>query len=442
MSGYRHVSSSEAADVDLSAPSAYCGAVQNQVIEDVVESIAQKLGRGLSLEDPDGVLLAYSSHQSSADRVRVNFLLSKKVPADVSEWQLRHGTARAVRAVAVPANEDLGMRGRVCVPLLVRGFRVGYLWVQQHSDEDPAAEILAALPAVRPTIDRLAELLLETDAASSERRTQREAAFLAACRGVPAAVEELRGWRELGDHGPWRLAVVHELIDAGDGRGRPAPADHGDDPQVAVLLQRTLALQATVGVPSVLFSAGASAFSVLLCAPDVGRSELQQVLERYRVEVGKRAGRPGGRFLLGLSEPAGGPRDLAAAFLQAQHAVQAAVVDPQLGGVSSYSEIGVYQFLGALGWQAPSHGSIHFDELSEADRADELLPVLELLYDKNGSVQDVAVQLHLHRSSVYNRLARIRAIIGADPLAGTVRLELHLALKSRRWRRRPRFEQS
>jgi len=426
------MSSPGAASVARGRPSAYCWAVQNQQIEDLVESLAQTLGRGLSLEDPDGVLLAYSSHQTSADRVRVNFLLSKKVPADVSEWQLRHGIAQAVRAVAVPANEDLGMLGRVCVPLLVRGFRVGYLWVQQQSSEDPAPGILAALPAVRPMIDRLAELLLETDTASSERRTQREATFLAACHGVASAVEDLRGWRELGGHGPWRVALVHELSPSGAG---------GEDPHEAALLQRTIALQATVGVGPVLFSAGASTHSVLLCDAGVNRNALQHVVDRCRVEVAKRAGRPAGRFVLGLSEPAADPRELADAFRQAQYAAQAAAVDPQLGGVSAFADTGVYQFLGAVGWQAPAHGSVRFAELCEADRLDELLPVLELLYDKNGSVQDVALQLHLHRSSVYNRLTRIRSIIGADPLAGMVRLELHLALKARRWRSRPRFEQ-
>ncbi len=417
------------------SPPAYCGAVQNQQIEDLVESLAQTLGRGLSLEDPDGVLLAYSSHQTSADRVRVNFLLSKKVPADVSEWQLRHGIAQAVRPVAVPANEGLGMLGRVCVPLLVRGFRVGYLWVQQLSNEDPAPGILAALPAIRPTLDRLAELLLETDTASSQRRAQREATFLAACHGVAAAVEDLRGWRELGGHGPWRVALVHELSEVSARAGR-------EDPLEAALLQRTIALQATVGVEPVLFSAGASTHSVLLCEARVGRSALQHVVDRCRSEVAKRAGRPAGRFVLGLSEPAADPRDLADAFRQAVHAAQADAVDPQPGKVSAFADIGVYQFLGAVGWQVPPHGSVRFDELCEADRLGELLPVLELLYDKNGSVQDVAAQLHLHRSSVYNRLTRIRSIIGADPLAGTVRLELHLALKARRWRSRPRFEQS
>ena len=89
--------------------------MQQQGVEQLVEQVAQKLGRGLSLEDLDGVLLAYSSNQSHADRVRVNFLLSKKVPADVSAWQLSHGIATAVRPVVVPANQDLGMLGRVCV---------------------------------------------------------------------------------------------------------------------------------------------------------------------------------------------------------------------------------------------------------------------------------------------------------------------------------------
>ncbi len=393
--------------------------------------MAQRLGRGLSLEDPDGVLLAYSTHQSSADRVRVNFLLSKKVPADVSEWQLLHGIAEAVRPVVVPSNEALGMRERVCVPLLVRGFRVGYLWVQQRSDDDPATGILEAIPGIRRTTDRLAELLLETDAASSERRVHREEIFLGACGGVAAAVDEMRDWRELDSDVSRRVAVVHEI--------RGSTMEPGD-PHDAVLVQRTLALHSTVGVPSVLFSAGASTYSVLLCARDITRGVLAQVLDRYRAEVPKRAGRPSERLVLGVSEPAADPSELATAFDQALHAVQAAAVDQSLGGAVSYAGIGVYQFLGAIRHQLPVHTSARFTELSRADGLDELVPVLELLYDKNGSVQDIAEQLHLHRSTVYNRLARIRSIIGVDPLVGPARLELHLALKARKWRSRPRLD--
>ncbi|WP_326948058.1 PucR family transcriptional regulator [Arthrobacter sp. RIT-PI-e] len=168
---------------------------------------------------------------------------------------------------------------------------------------------------------------------------------------------------------------------------------------------------------------------------------LGQVQEKYRAEVTKRAGRPAARIVFGVSGDVQDLRRLEGALQEARCCVQAAAGDPVIGGIARYADIGVYQFLGALGWNPPARGSGHFAELAEADRAGGLLPVLELLYDKNGSVQDVAAQLHLHRSTVYNRLSRVRSIIGADPLAGTVRLELHLALKARRWRSRPRFDQ-
>jgi hypothetical protein len=404
--------------------------VQTPAIEAVVEQIALALHRGLSLEDLDGVLLAYSSHQGTADRVRVNFLLSKKVPADVSDWQIRHGIATSVRPVAVPANAELGMLGRVCVPLLVRGFRVGYLWVQQESEDDPAAGILAALPGVRAETDRLAELLLEVNTADSQHRIRRENDFLAACGGAAPALEDLRGWPEMEDGGPWRIGVI---ADAGAHRPRAA------DPDAGILMHRTVALQATVGVEPFLFSAGTATHSVLLLRAGLGNAAHLDVLRRYSEGLAKRAGRPPELLVLGLGEPFGGLGRIADSYAQARSAAQAAGVEPQLSGVVEYRSIGVYQLLAAAGWQAAAAQSIHFGELEEQDRAGELLPVLELLYDKNGSVQDVAAQLHLHRSSVYNRLARIRSIIGADPLSGSVRLELHLALKARRWMLRPRF---
>ena len=405
--------------------------MQTTQVELEVERIAARLGRGLSLEDLDGVLLAYSSHQSSADRVRVNFLLSKKVPADVSAWQLQHGITTAVRPVTVPANPALGMLGRVCVPLLVRGFRVGYLWVQQDAGEDTAAQILEQLPRVREDVDRLAALLLEDNTAGSEHRTRRERIFLAAATGDGQALEECAGWPELDGTSPWHLEV---LLDRHSG-GREASTDSDD----ATLARRTAALQATVGADAVVFSAGEASHSVVLVRHDVGQAELAVVRRRYGERLAAVTGATNVPLIAGASEPFAAPDGLAGAYVQARSAVQAAAVDPQLGEAVDYRSIGVYQFLAGGGWQASSPRSVHFAEIEDHDRNNELLPVLELLFDKNGSVQDVAHQLHLHRSSVYNRLSRMRSVIGADPLSGLVRLELHLALKARRWSRRPRI---
>lgn len=402
-------------------------------IEQLVENLATSLDRALSLEDLDGVLLAYSRDQPLADRVRVNFLLSKKVPADVSAWQLQHGIATAVRPVVVPANAELGMLGRVCVPLMVRGFRVGYLWAMQGSSDESPAAILDELPAVRTQLDRLAELLLDTNTAESEHRRQREAQFLAACGGEAAAVETIAGWPQIHGTGPWHVATLMERPDDGAERGAAA------DPAADVLLQRISALQATVGIDAARFSAGTETHAVVLLRDLPGRLVHTEILDRYGAEIAGRSGQPERPGLMGVSEVFHDLRRLPDAYTQSRRAVQAAAVDGWLGAIADYRRIGVYQFLAAGSRNLSPGESVYFAELQDFDRNHELLPMLELLYDSGGSVQDVAAELHLHRSSIYNRLAKIRSLIGADPLNGQVRLELHLAMKADRWSRRPRI---
>ncbi len=420
--------------------------MQTTDVEQLVEQLGAKLRRGLSLEDLDGVLLAYSSDQVHADRVRVNLLLSKRVPADVSGWQLAHGISAAVRPVVVPANEDLGMLGRVCVPLLVRGFRVGYLWVQQEETESTATAILAQLPDVRNELDLLSSLLLDSNTAESENRRRREQDFLAACLGKPAAVAAAADREDMLLRGPWQLAVLLQVPSpAAAGTAVAAPAAPGTvrsdeaDPLAQTLIHRTAALQASIGVDDALFSAGAQTHAVILFrSAHAGKSHAGPAIvrNRYERELAKRSGSTS-RIILGLSEPFAAPRLLTAAYLQAKVAVQAAAVEPQFPDLLSYGATGVYQLLAAGRWEQMS--SVHYRTVQAAERNAELLPVLELLYDSDGAVQDVADAVHLHRSSVYNRIARVRSLIGTDPLHGLIRLELHMALKADRWQQRPRI---
>jgi DNA-binding PucR family transcriptional regulator len=65
-----------------------------------------------------------------------------------------------------------------------------------------------------------------------------------------------------------------------------------------------------------------------------------------------------------------------------------------------------------------------------------LLATLEAFLDLAGDVQAVAKRLNLHRSSLYYRLDRIAKLADVDLADGLVRLDLHLALKARRVRRR------
>ncbi|WP_285726938.1 helix-turn-helix domain-containing protein [Psychromicrobium xiongbiense] len=440
--------------------------MESQDVEQLVEDVAARLGRGLSLEDVDGVLLAYSSNQTHADRVRVNFLLSKRVPADVSRWQLAHGVAVAVRPVVVPANEALGMLGRICVPLMVRGYRVGYLWIQleESGSEDvhregmqsSATAILGQLPAVRDQLDLLAAVLLDSHTAESEHRRAREQQFLAACAGEPAAQAELAAWPAFqppasgsSKAGSWQVVCAVEVGVA-----------QTEDPVAAVLTHRSAALQSTVGVDAVVFTAGTPSHSVFLFRDSQARAAHAGVLVHYQLELGKRLGRPAGRVVLGLSEPVSRLSALPVAYHQAQVAAQAGAVDAGFGELVECRDAGIYQLFAGSG--APGRGptgrgapgrvgeraasrvpdrveSVYYRRVRDEDSGHDLLPMLEMLYDSDAAVQQVADALHVHRSTIYNRVARVRRIIGTDPLRGAARLELHAALKAERWSRRPRL---
>ena len=71
-----------------------------------------------------------------------------------------------------------------------------------------------------------------------------------------------------------------------------------------------------------------------------------------------------------------------------------------------------------------------------ANSAAMLLDTLETYLDLGGDAGRTAGRLRLHRTSLYYRLGRIAELLGVDLDDGLTRLELHLALKSRRLARR------
>lgn len=74
------------------------------------------------------------------------------------------------------------------------------------------------------------------------------------------------------------------------------------------------------------------------------------------------------------------------------------------------------------------------DPLIEHDRErkPELLPTLEAFLEHGARKTETARELQLERQSLYHRLDRIEAIVGADLSDGVARLRLHLALRALR----------
>ncbi len=266
-------------------------------------------------------------------------------------------------------------------------------------------------------LEELSALLLDSNTAESEFRRRREQEFLAACRGESNAVAAVAGWKEVQGRGPWQLVTV---LDA-DGWAE------GSDPIASTLIHRSAALQATIGVDAALFSAGTETHAVVLFKESTGRADHAQVLVHYQLELAKRAGRPVHRIILGTSEGFARPRELADAYRQSRQAAQAAAVDPQLGELVDCRATGIYQLLASAGGGAGAWadaGSVYFRILEDHDRNHELLPVLELFYDNDGSVQErggqaaPAPEQHLQPAGPDSAAARRRPAQG-DGAAGT-----------------------
>ncbi|MGM1061946.1 PucR family transcriptional regulator [Saccharothrix sp. Mg75] len=123
-------------------------------MQELLDELSRELGRGVSVDDVTGRVVAHSAQTDDVDPARVRSILARRVPADVVAWQERHGIAAATGPVVVPGNPELGFARRVGFPLRHRGVLVGYLWVLGDGDLPALADRLPTLAAQVPAGDR------------------------------------------------------------------------------------------------------------------------------------------------------------------------------------------------------------------------------------------------------------------------------------------------
>lgn len=300
-------------------------------VQDVLDSLADTLDRSLTLDAPEGVLLAHSIRGDDSDRARVSSILRRSVAPDVHAWQLRHVDLTDGALQRVPANPSLELSARRCLVVRAQDRCVALLWLLDDGRELSASD----LDAVRREAGELARLL-----AGRERR----------------------------------------------GAGLRVVATADDRPPVVVATEDELR-RAVASAP-----AGTA----------VGVSDR------------------------GEPDRAAGP----ALVRQAVLAARLAADDPSVPSPAYWSALGVYRRL---------DGDVTLpDPLAALDASPSgpmLLETLEAYLDLAGDVRATAARLRLHRSSLYYRLERLAAVLGTDLGDGSVRLELHLAVKQRRWDR-------
>ncbi|MFJ2033094.1 helix-turn-helix domain-containing protein [Streptosporangium sp. NPDC087985] len=341
-------------------------------VQDLLDSLAMAVGRGMAVDDPEGRVVAHSVHHGEVDQVRARAILSRSVPTEVGAWQEAHGVATTRAPVRVPDNPALGMAARLCVPLVHRGRRVGSLWIIEGSGPLTPQE---------------------------EARTLRDAAAIAALLDDGEGSPTLR--RLLGGEITVRRAAgvlgegpMHVLAVRAD-QGGPGEAV-GDE---LARMRRPPAFTVLDRHAVVLLNNGEDA------------RELGELLAaRTHGHAGVSALHPG---LESVREAHG----------EAVASARAAAAEPRLGPVACWPDLGVYRLL-ADPMASP---------LGVLRKHPALVVTLETYLDHGGDAQETARLLHLHRTSLYYRLARVEELTGRSMKDGSHRLELHLALKLARW---------
>lgn len=379
-------------------------------VQEELDALAARLGRSLTVDGTDGELIAYSTQRDDADPVRISTILLRHVAPEIREWEHRHVAGDATGPVPVPANPDIGMAARLCVPLRRRGECVGHLWMLGSDTELTSADLAAVRRAAgaiadlldvpgapaRPgaAVDRLVRQLFEEGRPDGHHR-------LAAA--VPRLVD-----------GTVRLAAVVAAL-PGDGGVRPLRSSEFG----ALSGTLTPVLRAR---PGYVGSSVATTHVLVLLRDDALVEEVDEVVGGCLAT--------GSGLRIGLSDatpfgstPGREARD------QALAAAELAALDPVLGRHARWSDLGPYR--GILGPEPVGDAA-----LAPLGDNPMLLETLETWLELAGDVQATAARLHLHRSSLYHRLDRAARLLGRDLSDGFVRLDLHLALKARRARRR------
>ncbi|MBL1099157.1 PucR family transcriptional regulator [Streptomyces coffeae] len=382
-------------------------------IQRLVDSLAARIQHSVAVDDGRGSLIVCSRHYGDEDQLRIDVVLSRRLPAPVAEYLNGFGIATSETPQSIPASPSLGLKDRRCYPIRDHGRLLGYLWlIDAHAErfDEVVGDCVVQLSA------RLRE------------------------RSLQVTEEEQR-----------RRALVTDLLHGGEGSARAAGdlvdqglvgaedeivvivAGAGTDPEAVAAVIADATGRGGRDEPSVrALAAAVGDRGVVLVADRHGvEREAAWLAEAVRRGVRQRDAEGGGVFV-GLSNP--GRLDEAHGLLrQAVLAAFAAAELPELAPVVSWRDTGVY---GPLMLAATTSPELvvppQIAELSTGARTDSLAHTAEVFLDAAGDTAASSEQLMIHRTTLYYRLAQVENKTGWDLKNGRHRLTLHLGLKMQR----------
>lgn len=379
-------------------------------LDEATQRIAEELNKAVVVFGTDLSVIAFSVHDGEVDSGRLAIILSRKATPQAAEMISQSKAKNSRDPVVLPPYREVA--ARILMPLRHNEQLFGYLsfsevgeiteeTLQVYSDRlARASETLGTILAYRALEQRNSvttnrELLHEL--LGPDERLRAESAVTLLTDGHLAK----------SDHYS-TIVLRHRGVESG--------AD-------AQLLELEDLLREVVRASIfTAFGSMAGSVAVAVIPGTVGVAQIESVLTRNdNVDVA--AGIGGRRETL---------EQIVDAYREARIAAEAVVRLPgHSGSTASWEHLGLDRVL----LQLPLH-ELRLSDLPDGvtrllsiDSGINLAHTLNAYLSCGGRAQETARQLHIHRSTLYYRLDRIRKITDLDLADGDIRRELHTGLR-------------
>ncbi|HEX7305213.1 helix-turn-helix domain-containing protein [Lentzea sp.] len=384
-------------------------------VSGLIDRLATELSRSVVLNDPTVQMLYASPHYGDEDPVRIRAVLDHVAQPAARGHVLAQGVSGWTRAGLVPAHNAIGMHARVCVPVRWEGALLGLLMVMDADQSMTTAE----LGQVNDAAQELA-LVLHTERGRSSPTSDDQVVLDLVGPDPSARRAAGQKLRSTGRADLFAHVTAVEIAVAGT---RATSAPH-----VEVALRHALSGSRRAAPGDQLVSVTGDRAVVLLGSPEPAGPPIPRVtgvLDRvHEFALGHF------RCVAGVGGTGPGLTHAATSLRQAGLARRAASLGLR-GPVAGWHDLGVLGPLLTIPddelTEAVLPGELH--RLRAADPDGQLTETVRAYLDAAGNGPLAAERLHVHRTTLYYRLGRLRDLTGLDVVGdGPTRLVLHLGL--------------
>jgi hypothetical protein len=376
----------------------------------IAEQLARNLRRSVIIDDKALRPLAVTPQTGRLDRSRVEAVLQRSTSARVRRKLAGHGVFSAREPVSIPGDPQQATLPRLCLPLRADDQLLGFLWLidepaltTEQTRQAQAAAAQAAHVLAQRAIQAAGHFAAVSDLANGllhpQKRVRQQAADMLAAQVA------------LTGPPPYALAVIRPMA----GPAEPEP-DRG---RAAGDLRGTAANLRLRAAPGALVLASPGEVELVAITTTSALAEVRQAVRAL----------PGPPLAVGTCGGVAALADVHTSLGNAQYAACVAARLPRFGRAADWAALGVYAAFQHL-YRDPSAPERICPGISALldPQAATYRRTIRCYLECAAQAQQAATQLHIHRTTLYWRLARAAELIPLDLRQGEDRLKLHLAL--------------